>query len=115
MVLEDRISEAKGWLTKFLTRGRLLEEGQFADTSTRVMSGEQLDYWQFLLFLGSKEGLDMDIFTRLADINMRLMISYKGLSREEVVSALGKLKEEDSKDVGKQPILAYLRGDRDGG
>lgn len=69
----------------FITRN-LAERTKFVDERTRVNSYEQFDLWSYDLFLHSQLGVKM--YFDEAAIDMRLMISKDGKSREEMVQSL---------------------------
>jgi hypothetical protein len=69
----------------FITRN-LAERTKHVDERTRVNSYEQFDLWSYNLFLHSQLGVRM--YFDEAAIDMRLMISKDGKSREEMVQSL---------------------------
>ena len=75
----------------FLTRN-LAERSKHVDERSRVNSYEQYDYFSYNLFLFSQLGVRM--FFDSATIDMRLMISKDGKSREEMVEGLKGLNEQ---------------------
>jgi len=87
-------------LTDWVTTGRTN-----SDEKTRVMCREQLEYYFAYQILGE----EFDFFKRFAEIDMRLMISFKGLAREEVVQALTGMTEENEEDVGIRPVREHFR------
>jgi len=92
------------WLTKFLTTGK-----ENPDEKTRVMTKEQKTFTLAYQFVGSKEGLNMPFYQTIADMDMRLMMSYQGKRSDDVVIALSKLKTEEEENVGIQPLKQYFK------
>jgi hypothetical protein len=95
--------DPKTWLTRFLTEGT-----KQSDEKTRVMSKEQKDFYLLFEFLGSKLGLDLAFYKEIAEIDMRVMMSYQGRRSDDVVMALSRLVQSESENVGLQPILKKL-------
>jgi hypothetical protein len=87
-------------LTDWITQGKT-EPGE----KTRVLSREQLEYYYAYSILGE----EFDFFKRFAEIDMRLMISFKGKSREEIIQALVGMTDEESEDVGIRPVREHFR------
>jgi hypothetical protein len=95
--------DPKTWLTKFLTTGT-----SQTDEKTRVMSKEQKDFYVLFEYLGSKDGLDLKFYQTIADIDMRVMMSYEGRRSDDVVTALSRIIQGESENVGLQPIMKKL-------
>ena len=87
-------------MTVWITTGKDTPEEK-----TRILSREQLEYYYAYGILGE----EFEFFKRFAEYDMRLMISYKGKSREEIVQALTGMMDEDEENVGIQPVREHFR------
>lgn len=89
-----RTQDYQGDSTAKLTDG-LVDGHIHTEQRTRVLSGPEGEYLQYLMFLGCPEGLNEPLYQEIAGIHMRLMISHEGKSREEFVLGLGRIFDRD--------------------
>lgn len=95
------VEDSKSVWTKWLTGP------DDPDTKTRMMIAAQLEWTFAQQLMGSAKGLDIPHCALMAEIDMRLMMSLKGLSREEAVEALKSMEQKPQQNVGLAPLKDY--------
>jgi hypothetical protein len=96
------VEDSRSWLTKWLTKN-----DENIESKTRVNTREQIEWTFAQKFNGDPRGLDIPHCALMADLDMRLMVSFKGLSREEAVEAMKSMDLKTAQQVGLPPLKAY--------
>ena len=102
----NKLSEdPKKRLAEFETEG---EDQQ--RQKTRLHSKEQARFYIAYHFLSEVLGDDFDFYSEIADADMEIMMSYKGLRSDDVRDMFRGMGDDDMLKVGNQPELEkYLR------
>lgn len=94
--------DPKQLLTRWLTKVDSDEEA-----GTRLMNKEQKAF--YMGYMAIAEELDIPFFRTMVMLDERLMMAYQGRRSDDVVIALSKIKDDEPKDVGLQPLREILK------
>lgn len=95
---EDPKTKLTNWLTKV---------DADEEAGTRLMNKEQKAF--YLGYMALADELDIDFFKEVVMLDERLMMAYQGRRSDDVVIALSKIKDDEPKDVGLQPLREILK------
>lgn len=107
MTVEKRkLSEdPKKRLAEFETEGE-----QHPKQKTRLHSKEQMQFYVAYHFLSEVLGEEFKFYGEIADADMEIMMSYKGLRSDDVRDMFRGMGDDDMLKVGNQPELErYLK------
>jgi len=90
-------------LTRHLTEGLPEFENAVHLDRTRIMFSGQKEWYHACL------ALDDDYFAKRVKSDLLMMMAYKGRRSDDVVSAMGALKESEKIATGVQPVEQHLR------
>lgn len=94
--------EPKMLLTRWLTGVDSKDEA-----GSRVMSREQKAYYTG--YKAFADELDIPFFTKMVDLDERIMMAYQGRRSDDVVEALRTVTEQSARDTGLQPAAEYIK------
>lgn len=103
MPAEDPKQKLTAWLTQGLDK---IKEGTVDVDRTRIMFPGQKEWYHAAL------SLDDEYFRTRVELDMKMMMSYKGRRSDDVVTSLASLETDDVINEGLQPVKDYMKEKR---